>query len=106
MGPPRSSRQGSREEQLDAELRFDLEQRTADKVASGLSPGEARRQALAEFGGVDRVKEECRDGQWENRMDSVLRDFRFTLRSLARDGRFTLLALLALALGVGSATVV
>jgi hypothetical protein len=45
--------------ELDDELRFHLEQSIAAKVAAGLSAAEARRQALIEFGGVERAREEC-----------------------------------------------
>src|SRR5215813_6854507 len=102
----RSSKQAQRERQLDAELRFHLEQRIADNVASGMSADEARRQALIEFHGIERVKEECRGLHWENVIDSIFRDFAYTLRTLRKDRRFTLLAILALALGIGSATVI
>ena len=37
---------------VDDELRFHLEERTADLIAIGLTPAEARRQALDEFGDV------------------------------------------------------
>jgi putative ABC transport system permease protein len=45
------------ERQLDAELRFHIEQQTSDYIAEGMNPTEARRRAQAEFGGVERVKE-------------------------------------------------
>lgn len=48
------------EKQLDAELRFHIEQQISDYIAEGMNPTEARRRAQAEFGGVERVKEECR----------------------------------------------
>jgi hypothetical protein len=49
------------EKQLDAELRFHLDQRIADLVATGIAPEEACRRARLEFGGLVRVKEEYRD---------------------------------------------
>ena len=49
------------EKQLDAELRFHLDQRIADLVASGVTPEEARRRGQMEFGGLEQAKEECRD---------------------------------------------
>ncbi len=48
------------EKQIDAELRFHLEQQVRDYTASGMTPEEARRRARLEFGGLDQVKEECR----------------------------------------------
>jgi predicted permease len=100
------SKQPFRERQLEAELRFHLDQRIADNLGSGMSPEEARRRALLEFRGMERVKEECRELHWENVVDGILRDFRYTLRTLRKDRRFTPLAMLALALGIGSATVI
>jgi putative ABC transport system permease protein len=106
MGWHPFAKQAARERQLEAELRFHLEQRIADQLASGMSPAEARRRAMLEFGTVDRVKEECRDLHWETAVESLYRDLRYTLRCLAKDARFTVLAILALALGIGSATVI
>ncbi|MEI4878493.1 permease prefix domain 1-containing protein, partial [Klebsiella pneumoniae] len=83
-----------------------LEQQIANYVESGLSPEEARRRAVLEFGGVERFKEECRETHWENHWDMLARDFQFALRCLRKDRRFAFLATLALALGIGfSATV-
>src|SRR5262249_21399288 len=101
-----SSKQAKRERQLDAELRFHLEQRIADNIASGMKPEEARRSALMEFHGIERAKEEGRGLHWASVIDGLVHDFRYTLRSLRRDRRFPLLAVLALALGIGSATVI
>ena len=49
------------EKRIDAELRFHLEQQIADYIAAGMTPEEARRYTRLEFGGLDQVKEECRD---------------------------------------------
>jgi len=106
MGWHPFAKQASWERQLEAELRFHLEQRIADNLASGMSPVEARRRALLEFGTVDRVKEECRALHWQTAVESVYRDFRYTLRLFAKDTWFAVLAILALALGIGSATVI
>src|SRR5215469_11592955 len=106
MGWHPFAKQASWERQLDAELRFHLEQRIADNIASGMSPGEARRRALLEFGTLDRVKEECRALHWQTTVESLYRDFRYTLRVLTKDAQFAVLAILALALGIGSATVI
>ena len=53
--------------ELDEELSFHLEQSIAAKQAAGLNAAEARRQAMIEFGGVERTREQCakqRPGWW------------------------------------------
>src|SRR5271154_2218365 len=99
----RKSRNAS---QLDKELRFHLEQQIDDYIAAGMSPEEARRRAQQEFGGIERVKEEVRDTRWETHLDNLLRDFRHAFRNLRKDLRFSLVAIFALALGIGAATIV
>jgi putative ABC transport system permease protein len=93
------------EERLDAELRFHLEQRAGEYVASGLSPEVARRRANLAFGGLEQIKQDCREARFENHIEDVLRDFQYSFRSLVRDRRFTLVAVFALALGIGATTV-
>jgi len=51
------------DEQLDKEMRFHLDQHTADLIAQGYSREEARRQARLALGGEDQVKEDCRDAR-------------------------------------------
>jgi putative ABC transport system permease protein len=94
------------EKQLDSELQFHLEQQISDYISAGMSPVEARRRASMEFGGLERFKEECREARWENRLDILVRDFRFALRGLKKDRRFAFIAIFALALGIGASTAI
>jgi putative ABC transport system permease protein len=93
------------EKRLDAELRFHLEQRVKDYVASGLDSEEARRRANLDLGGLEQIKQDCRDARMENHVEDFLRDLQYALRSLAKDRRFALIAVFALALGIGATTV-
>ena len=90
------------ETELDQELHFHLERQISDYVAAGVTPDEARRRAKLEFGGLERVKEEVRDAHWETHLDNLFRDFRYAFRNLRQNRRFSLVALFALALGIGA----
>jgi len=95
-----------RDDSMNEELRFHIEQQAAANIAAGMTLEEARRQAVLQFGGVDGVKEEAHDACWESHLDNLFRDFRYALRSLRKDRRFALIAIFALALGIGASTVV
>ncbi|HKO14609.1 MAG TPA: ADOP family duplicated permease [Gemmatimonadaceae bacterium] len=88
--------------ELDAEVRFHIDMETERNVRAGLPPAEARRVALARFGGVQQVREEHRDGRRIGWLEDTLADARFAARALSRTPGVTVAIVLTLALGLGA----
>ncbi len=94
------------ESELDRELRDHVERQVAEHRRAGLPEGEARRRARLEFGGLDQVKELCRDVGGARWLDDLGRDLRYALRRqfTGRGSGVSVFAVAALALGVGAGT--
>ncbi len=93
------------EVELDRELRDHVDRQVADHLRAGLPEAEARRRARLGFGGLDQIKELCRDARRARWLDDLGRDLRYALRQFTgRHSGVSVFAVAALALGIGAGT--
>jgi predicted permease len=93
---------GKAGEQLDAELRFHLENQIVENRAAGMSADEARREALRAFGNPALLRDEARATWSWNWLESLWRDLRYSVRTLRCAPGFTSIAVIVMALGIGA----
>jgi predicted permease len=89
---------------LDKELRFHFESQVADKMRSDIPESEARRLTRLEFGGIEQIKEDCRESRGILWLESILQDIHYGLRGLLKNPGFSAVAILSLGLGIGATT--
>jgi predicted permease len=99
-------RRGAMEKELAAELQFHCERTAAKLVGAGVPPEEAVRQARLSIGGVEQVKEKCREARGVAALESTAQDVQYGLRQLRRRPGFALVVVTSLALGIGANTAI
>ena len=98
---------GSRlEHEMGEELRFHLEKQIEDNIKAGMTPEEARYAALRTFGGVEQIKERCRDTHRFRFIEDFRQDVCYGFRMLLRNPGFSAVSVFSLALGIGANTAV
>ena len=94
------------EHELDAELQYHVDRQMELNIQRGMPPAEARRNALISVGGIEPLKDDCREARLGRTIETFAQDVRYGLRVLRKNPGYACATIATLALGIGANTAI